>query len=109
MIRNFITHLQEILCLCESFPLPRSTSRYFYANEKYFYGKKLFWRGIIGVDLETVLKNCKISLFSGSYQFKLTVKDKDGNEDSKFISVTVNQDSNAAPVAQVIFKRITKV
>ena len=42
MIRNFITHLQEILCLCESFPPPRSTSRYFYANEKYFYGKKLF-------------------------------------------------------------------
>ena len=42
MIRNFITHLQEILCLCESFPPPRSTSRYFYANEKYFYASKKY-------------------------------------------------------------------
>jgi len=40
------------------------------------------------------------SLTKGTYQFKLTVKDKDGNEDSKYVSVTVNQDSNAAPVAQ---------
>ena len=39
-------------------------------------------------------------VFSGSYQFKLAVKDKDNNEDSNFVSVTVTQDSNAAPVAQ---------
>jgi hypothetical protein len=39
-------------------------------------------------------------VFPGSYQFKLAVKDKDNNEDSNFVSVTVTQDSNAAPVAQ---------
>ena len=39
-------------------------------------------------------------VFTGSYQFKLAVKDKDNNEDSNFVSVTVTQDSNAAPVAQ---------
>ena len=30
----------------------------------------------------------------------MAVKDKDNNEDSNFVSVTVTQDSNAAPVAQ---------
>ena len=63
------------------------------------------WTQISGPN-QAVISNFNASrtnvtnLTKGSYQFKLAVKDKDNNEDSNFVSLTVNQDSNAAPVAQ---------
>jgi len=38
-------------------------------------------------------------LTKGKYVFKLVVKDNLGNTDESTVEVTVNQDSNSAPVA----------
>ena len=45
------------------------------------------------------MKNIAFAHFLGSYTFNLTVTDGAGNTDTESVTVTVKQDTNAAPVA----------